>query len=732
MSRKIVLFSAAVIATLAAGVLLLLPYLHHPETMAVVGARPARAAQPSANWPAVSHRFAGTGERGFADGSSLAAQFSDPYGLARDAAGNIYVSDAGDNNLIRKIAADGTVGTIAGHNEGFIDGVGRAASFNTPSGLAIDHAGNIYVADTGNNAIRKIDTQGKVTTLAGDGQAGWRDGPGAQARFNGPLGLDVDQHGNIYVADTYNDRVRRIAPDGTVSTLAGDAAGFQDGHAAAALFDTPANVLLDARGDLIVADTHNNALRKLTLSGKQDQVITLARSLPEEHDALLRRPTGLAWGDDGVLYISDSTRGRILRMLPGGEIDTLPSAALQGAANAADITDFSLRLARPTALLATHGGGLLVAAAGRYQLDALAPPRAGEVAPDTSLRDARQTTQAARHMAENLGGAKADAFPWPFKPQRQAREIVGTLGEVRGSYDGASRDHLHGGLDVQAAMGSMILAVADEKVSDPVATWAFDKLGEGLCVDAFCYIHMRVGRTAEGKIIDPARFLVQEDANGKPAYVRVKRGTRFAVGDALGSVNRMYHVHLALIVGGAEINPLLLPFSAMRDDIAPTIRQVQVVDQDGRAYDRNEHGRLLLPAGGKFSIVAEAYDQMNGNEKRRQLGLFHAGYQVLKSDGKPLAGFEQPLINMDFLFLPDDPAAVKIAYAASSGITVYGSEITRMRYEVTNRVRDGLAERSTWDSSGMAPGDYLIRIYATDFAGNIALTGRDLPIRLAQ
>jgi len=729
--RKISLLAAVVIAAVVAWALLRWPDWHHSQITATAPAHPSQPAQPPAVWSAVSHRFAGSGERGFTDGDSSTAQFSDPYGLARDAAGNIYVSDAGDNNLIRKISADGAVSTVAGHGEGFADGVGPAASFNTPSGLALDGAGNIYVADTGNNAIRKIDPQGKVTTLAGDGQAGLRDGPGAVARFNGPLGLDVDQRGNVYVADTYNDRVRRIAPDGTVTTLSGGSAGFQDGPAAAALFDTPCNVLLDTKGDLIVADTHNNAIRKLTLAGKDDQVVTLARSLPEEHDALLRRPTGLAWGTDGALYVSDSTRGRILRVLPGGQIDTLPSAALLGAANAADITDFSLRLARPTALLATRDGGLLVAAADSYRIDAVAPPRKDEVRPDTYTREAQQTTEGARRMAQRLAGVKAGDFPWPFKPQHRPHEIVGTLGEVRGSYDGASRDHLHGGLDVQAPMGAMILAVADEKVSDPIATWAFDKLGEGLCLDAFCYIHMRVGRTAEGKIIDPARFQVQEDAAGKPAYIRVKRGTRFAVGDALGSVNRMYHVHLALIVGGTEINPMLLPFSAMRDDVAPTIRQVEVIDQEGRTYDKKEHGRVVLPAGGKFGIVAEAYDQMNGNEKRRQLGLFHAGYQILQSDGKPLPGFEQPLITMDFLCLPDDPDAVKIAYAASSGITVYGSKTTRMRYEVTNHVGNGLAARSTWDTTGMAPGNYLIRIYAADFAGNIALAGRDLPVTLA-
>jgi hypothetical protein len=213
--------------------------------------------------------------------------------------------------------------------------------------------------------------------------------------------------------------------------------------------------------------------------------------------------------------------------------------------------------------------------------------------------------------------------------------------------------------------------------------------------------------------------------------VRVKRGTRFAVGDPIGSVNRMYHTHLSLIVGGVEINPLVLPFSGMRDDIAPTIRQVQLLDGEGRAFDKKEHGRLSLPAGGKFGIVVEAFDQMNGNQKRRQLGLFRAGYQILTPDGKPVAGYEQPLVTIDFSRLPDDHAAVKIAYADNSGITVYGSAATRMRYAITNRVRDGLATRALWDTTGLPPGNYLLRVYASDFAGNLAGAGRDIAIALA-
>ncbi len=697
--------------------------------------QPAAAAAkrpPVMNWSAKVRAFAGDGLRGFADGKGSAARFADPYGLARDAAGNFYVSDAGDNNLIRKIAPDGSVGTLAGGTEGFADGVGPAAAFNTPSGLVLDAAGNLYVADTGNNAIRKIDRQGKVTTIAGDGVAGMRDGPAAQARFNGPLGLDVDRAGNIYVADTYNDAIRRISPEGSITTIAGGhGAGYADGTPDVAMFDTPCNVLLDSRGDLIIADTHNNAIRKIALTGKLVAVSTLARSLPEEHDALLRRPTGLAWSQDGVLTISDSTRGRILQLSESGEIGSVQSGVLQAAEHAASVTDFSLRLARPTALVAQKDGSIAVATAGSYRIDIVAPARAGEVGPGAAYQLAQQTTAAARQIIGQLPAVKSGRFPWPFKPQMEVHEVVGTLGEVRGNHDGESRDHLHGGLDVQAAMGTPVLAVADEKVSDPISTWAFGKEGEGLCLDLFCYIHMRVGRAADGKPLESQRFLMRNDEQGKPVAVRVKRGTRFAAGEVLGSVNSMYHTHLALVVAGAEINPLVLPFPGLRDDVPPTIKAVQVVGDDGAVFDKKLKGRLLLPTGVPLHIVVEAYDQVNGNQKRRQLGLYRAGFQLLAEDGKPAPGFGDPVINMVFERLPDDPGATKIAYADDSGITVYGSKATRMRYEVTNRVRDGLAARGAWETKGIAPGNYILRIVALDYAGNAAHAGRDLPITLA-
>src|SRR5258705_2456362 len=245
------------------------------------------------------------------------AAFSDPFGVAVGEDGTIYISDAGESNRIRRIGPDGTMSTLAGSVEGFSDGAGMQASFNTPSGIALDSKGNIYVADTSNNRIRSITPQGLVSTVAGDGTAGYVDGPAAQARFNGPIGVAVDSHGRIFVADTYNDRIRMITPEGLVSTIAGAGGpGYADGDAAVALFDTPCGVVVKSDGSLIVADTGNYRLRSI---GPEGYVSTLPVTVPSiAAGSTLPKPLGLALTNDGFLYVTALDQSRVIQIAPDG------------------------------------------------------------------------------------------------------------------------------------------------------------------------------------------------------------------------------------------------------------------------------------------------------------------------------------------------------------------------------------------------------------------------------
>ncbi|MES2277154.1 MAG: T9SS type B sorting domain-containing protein [Bacteroidota bacterium] len=211
--------------------------------------------------------FAGNGNAGFNDGPGITAQFSGPGGITADASGNLYVADQ-VNNKVRKITSLGVVSTLAGSGSaGANDGSGPIATFNNPDGLAIDNQGNIYVADTKNNIIRKITPTGAVSTFAGSSTAGRADGIGTAAGFNYPTGITIDVSGNLYVADYKNYLIRKITPTGIVTTIAGNiTAASNDGVGTAASFNAPINLVFDIAGNLYVADFISNIIRKVTLT----------------------------------------------------------------------------------------------------------------------------------------------------------------------------------------------------------------------------------------------------------------------------------------------------------------------------------------------------------------------------------------------------------------------------------------------------------------------------------
>ncbi len=255
--------------------------------------------------------------QGFNDATGVEAQFYYPMDIAVDPMGNLYVADSG-NNKIRKITTDGVVTTLAGSTFGYEDAnTGIAAKFLGPSAIAIDAMGNLYVADTFNNKIRKVSTSGVVNTVAGSAQGFADANTGAAAQFNNPLGIEVDATGNIYVGDTNNHKIRKISPTGTVTTLAGGStSGFADATGTAALFFNPNNLVIDGLGNLYIADRNNHKIRKVTPDGV---VSTFAGSSPgySDADALTSQfyfPRGVASDASGNVYVSDTFNFKIRKI----------------------------------------------------------------------------------------------------------------------------------------------------------------------------------------------------------------------------------------------------------------------------------------------------------------------------------------------------------------------------------------------------------------------------------
>jgi len=251
---------------------------------------------------------------GFADGTGTLAKFEQPTGIVMDEVGNIFVADR-NNHRIRKIHPSGEVSTIAGGEKGFADGIGTAAQFDNPNGLAIDKDANLYVADAGNHKIRKISPLGEVSTVAGS-EAGFEDGTWIDAKFNGPKAIVVDQESNLYVADEKNNSIRKITPDGMVTTLTGGTEGFQDGVLAEAKFHGPTGLAIDTLGNMYVAEFGNHKIRKIATSGV---VSTLAGGEEGFADgagdtAQFDSPFGILLAPDGTLYVGDSGNFRIRKI----------------------------------------------------------------------------------------------------------------------------------------------------------------------------------------------------------------------------------------------------------------------------------------------------------------------------------------------------------------------------------------------------------------------------------
>ncbi len=272
--------------------------------------------------------IAGMGSAGYnSDGiPGTTAELNDPNGIAADNSGNVYIADR-LNNRIRKVDAFGIITTIAGNGTSGFSGdnaAATAAQLGGPRGVAVDTHGNVFIADQGNGRIRKVDPAGIITTVAGNGTPGYNgDGISATAAelFN-PYGVAVDTSGSIYIADVDNERIRKIDGSGTISTVAGTGApgfGGDGGPATAAHVSEPSAVAVDRFGKIFIADNYNARIREITSSGI---INTIAGTGAGGYNgdgifataAELYNPSGVAIGSAGAVYIADNNNNRIRYM----------------------------------------------------------------------------------------------------------------------------------------------------------------------------------------------------------------------------------------------------------------------------------------------------------------------------------------------------------------------------------------------------------------------------------
>ena len=253
------------------------------------------------------------GSYGYLDGAGNMAKFASAFGVAADVAGNIIVAD-GANNRIRRIAPDGTVSTVAGDGTpGILNGPAATAQFSYPRGVAVDVSGNIYVADADNNLIRKITPQGIVSTVAGDSTAGFRDGPAAQAKFNFPFELVLDPSGNIYVTDGGNHRIRKITTTGEVMTI-GDAT-----------FGVPEGIAMDASQNLYIADASSHKIFKMTPTGARSVLAGTGEPGFTNGPGTIAQffnPEGIVVDKHGNVYVGDLSNNAIRKITPAGVVST--------------------------------------------------------------------------------------------------------------------------------------------------------------------------------------------------------------------------------------------------------------------------------------------------------------------------------------------------------------------------------------------------------------------------
>lgn len=633
------------------------------------------------------------------------AEISDPFGVAADG-DNIYVTDGLGGKLYR-VSLKGKVELITDQ-------------LDMPSHLAVAPDGSLIVANTGAHTIVKIDPgNGKVSVIAGTPNvSGTADGKGSEAKFNAPIGVAVNKDGLIYVADTYNDRIRLIERDGAVKTIAGSTQGYADGKATDAQFNTPCAVATDKFG-VLIADTGNHRMRRLNIDGSvmtinetEPATIEGNSSLNEPRAILVTGPEEYYLLDSGGLRFRKFGNGLAAQRPPAPQAFDAAGEYLVAGGNGSGLVDGDLKEAhfnRPTSLALVGKNTLVVADSGNGVIRAIVPANANI--------GTKADPAIAIIKAEDI--RKAVPPRWPYDPPAAKREIAGTLGEIRGEIAPEKDAWFHNGLDIPGAYGEQVRAMFSERVTLPFAVEGVGGLRERLRLPLIGYIHVKIARDQNDQPIGSfgiREAIFQRDEKGKVVNTRIPRGTRINAGDVIGTLNAFNHVHLIAGRAAAEVNALAaLELPGLIDTIAPTIEGVRILGEQGEL--KAEAGKPL-PVSGKIQFVVRAYDQTDGNAGYRRLGVFQVGYQVLNPAGTPLPEYKEPRFNIVFNRLPEDWSTVHLAYAEPSQSGYTGKTI--FDYVATNVVRDGMAHEEGLDTTKLANGEYILRAVVEDFFRNRA------------
>lgn len=544
--------------------------------------------------------FAGTaGIQGRSDGTGAAARFVDPYAVAADSNGNLYVADT-SNNIIRKITAAGVVTTVAGSGaQGSNDGAGTAARFHEPRGIAVDGGGNLYVADYRNHTVRKINPAGVVTTLAGTaGTPGSTDGSGASALFKGLAGVAVDSAGNVYVADTDNRTIRKISAAGNVTTLAGTAGmgGSTDGNGAAARFAEPRGIAVDAAGTLFVADYGAHTIRKISAAGSVTTFAgTAAAAGSSDGNGSAARfyfPSGLSVDNAGNVYVADTSNNTLRKISAAGNVTTL--AGLAGRSSSVDGTGTAARFEDPYAVAVDRSGIVYVADATDHTIRKITP-------------DGVVTTLAG--SAGSFGSSDGNGSAARFKgPLGIAVDSVGTL------YVADTGNSTIRKISATGAVTTLAGAAGNNGSSDGAGTAARFSEPNGIAVDSAGNLY--VADTANSTVRKISTAGVVSTLAGSPGAVGLSNGSgsaaRFSVifdvaVDSSGNVYVCDHGNHVIrkITPGGEVSTLAgsgVAGSADGSGSAASFRYPTGVAVDGAgtvfvADTDNHRIRSISPAG---------------------------------------------------------------------------------------------------------------------------------------